>query len=493
LITVTKKDEVHLLIETDPSTAKEIVDFFTFEVPGARFMPAYRNRMWDGKVRLFNMYTRELYLGLLDYLKEFADQLEYKIKIDMEDVGEPISSTYINNLIQELNLQSNGRQIEIRDYQLDAVSQAIRKGRCLLLSPTGSGKSLIIFTLVHYHSKLGRKQLIVVPTTSLVEQMYGDFADYASAIEWDVSKNCHRIYSGKEKSNEAPIVISTWQSIYKFPKSWFDSFDVIYGDEAHLFKAKSLTTLMDKLTHTPYRIGTTGTLDGAKTNKLVLEGVFGPVHKVTTTKKLMDDKQLADLKIVCLLIEYPDEQRKVVSKMTYQEEIDWIISNPKRNNILTNLALSQTGNTLLLYQFVEKHGKILYNLIRDKAKENRKVFFVYGGTDAEQRNQIRGLTEKEKDAIIIASYGTFSTGINIRNLHNVIFASPSKSRIRNLQSIGRGLRQGDQKETCNLFDVGDDLSWKSKRNFTLDHMLERIKLYNEESFKYKVAKVQIND
>lgn len=493
MITVTKKDEVHLLIDTDPSTAKEIVDFFTFEVPGAKFMPAYRNRMWDGKVRLFNMYTRELYLGLLDYLKEFADQLEYKIKIDLEDVGEPISSTYINNLVQELNLQSNGRKIEIRDYQLDAVAQAINRGRTLLLSPTGSGKSLIIFTLVHYHSKLGRKQLIVVPTTSLVEQMYGDFADYASATDWDASVNCHRIYSGKEKTNDAPIVISTWQSIYKFPKSWFDSFDVIYGDEAHLFKAKSLTTLMDKLTHTPYRIGTTGTLDGAKTNKLVLEGVFGPVHKVTTTKKLMDDKQLADLKIVCLLIEYPEDQRKVVSKMTYQEEIDWIISNPKRNNLLSNLALSQTGNTLLLYQFVEKHGKILYNLIRDKAKKDRKVFFVYGGTDAEQRNQIRGLTEKEKDAIIIASYGTFSTGINIRNLHNVIFASPSKSRIRNLQSIGRGLRQGDQKETCNLFDVGDDLSWKSKRNFTLDHMLERIKLYNEESFKYKVAKVQINE
>jgi len=493
LITVTKKDEVHLLIDTDPSTAKEIVDFFTFEVPGAKFMPAYRNRMWDGKVRLFNMYTRELYLGLLDYLKEFADQLEYKIKIDLEDVGEPISPTYINNLVQELNLQSNGRKIEIRDYQLEAVTQAINRGRTLLLSPTGSGKSLIIFTLVHYHSKLGRKQLIVVPTTSLVEQMYGDFADYASATDWDASVNCHRIYSGKEKTNDAPIVISTWQSIYKFPKSWFDSFDVIYGDEAHLFKAKSLTTLMDKLTHTPYRIGTTGTLDGAKTNKLVLEGVFGPVHKVTTTKKLMDDKQLADLKIVCLLIEYPEDQRKVVSKMTYQEEIDWIISNPKRNNLLSNLALSQTGNTLLLYQFVEKHGKILYNLIRDKAKKDRKVFFVYGGTDAEQRNQIRGLTEKEKDAIIIASYGTFSTGINIRNLHNVIFASPSKSRIRNLQSIGRGLRQGDQKETCNLFDVGDDLSWKSKRNFTLDHMLERIKLYNEESFKYKVAKVQINE
>ena len=177
--------------------------------------------------------------------------------------------------------------------------------------------------------------------------------------------------------------------------------------------------------------------------------------------------------------------------MPYQEEMDWLVTNPQRNKIITNLTIAQTGNTLVLYQFVEKHGAVLHKMVSERVNSERMVFFVHGGTDTEQREEIRHLTETQKDAIIIASYGTFSTGINIRNLHNVVFASPSKSRIRNLQSIGRGLRKGNQKEACNLFDVGDDLSWKSKKNFTLNHMLERIKIYNEESFNYKIAKVEV--
>ena len=289
-------------------------------------------------------------------------------------------------------------------------------GRTLLLSPTASGKSLIIYSLVRYHQLKGRKQLIVVPTTSLVEQMYGDFRDYSTANGWKVQDNCHRIYGGKEKTNEYPITISTWQSIYKYPKKWFEQFDVFYGDEAHLFKAKSLTTLMNKCINTPYRIGTTGTLDGTKTHRLVLEGVFGQVHKVTTTKKLMDDKQLANLKIICCTLNYPDEIRKQLKGYNYQEEIDWIVTCPKRNEIIKNLTVAQEGNTLLLFQYVEKHGKVLYEML-EKHSKDRKVFFVFGGTDTETREEIRALTEKENNAIIVASYGTFSTGINIRNLH----------------------------------------------------------------------------
>jgi superfamily II DNA or RNA helicase len=493
MITITKKDEVHLIIDTDPSTAKEIVDFFTFDIPGAKFMPAYRNRMWDGKARLFNMYTRELYIGLLDYLLEFAEQLEYKVKLEMEDIGEDSTIEAVVKFAKHLNLHSQNKPIEAREYQLEAVNHAITKGRSLLLSPTASGKSLMIYMLIRYHQLHGRKQLLIVPTTSLVEQMYGDFGDYASVNTWNVEDNCHRIYGGKEKSNEKDIIISTWQSIYKFPSLWFAQFDVIYGDEAHNFKAKSLTTLMDKCTTAPYRVGTTGTLDGTKTHRLVLEGVFGRVNQVTSTKKLMDDKQLAELKIVCMLLGYTDAQRKLVSKMPYQEEIDWIVTNPLRNKVITNLTAAQKGNTLVLYQYVEKHGAVLYEMISKAVKKGRKVFYVHGGTDTEHREEIRRLTEEENDAIIIASYGTFSTGINIRNLHNVVFASPSKSRIRNLQSIGRGLRKGGQKTVCNLFDLGDDLSWKSKKNFTLNHMMERIKIYNEESFNYKIVKMQIDD
>ena len=311
MITVSKKNEVYLKIDTDPSTEQELSDFFTFEVPGARFMPLYKNRMWDGKVRLFSQYTKELYLGLLPYVKEFANTLEYDLQINIPDLGEKVN---VENFTKLLKLQSGGKDIQIRDYQIDAVRHALRHSRTLLLSPTASGKSLIIYTLIRYHQQQNRKQLIVVPTTSLVEQMYGDFQDYATATDWEVSENCHRIYGGKEKSNEYDITISTWQSIYKFPKQWFQKFDVIYADESHNFKSKSLTTLMNKCTNAPYRYGTTGTLDGTQTHKLVLEGVFGAVHKVTTTKKLMEDKQLADLKIVCCTLNYTkDEERKFIT------------------------------------------------------------------------------------------------------------------------------------------------------------------------------------
>jgi superfamily II DNA or RNA helicase len=324
--------------------------------------------------------------------------------------------------------------------------------------------------------------------------MYGDFADYSHEDStWHVANNCSKIYAGFEKSNQSNIVISTWQSIYKLPKKFFDEFDVIYGDEAHLFKAKSLTSIFNKCTKTKFRIGTTGTLDGTKTHKLILEGLFGKVHRVITTKELMDNKDLAELKITCLLLDYSDETKKAVKGQTYQEEMDWLVKNHKRNVVIRNLSVSQKGNTLVLFQFVEKHGDVLYQMIKEKAGTSRKVFFVYGGTDTAQREQIRSITEKESDAIIVASYGTFSTGINIRNLHNVVFASPSKSRIRNLQSIGRGLRKGNQKERCNLFDIGDDLSWKSKKNYTLNHMVERVKIYNEEGFNYKIVRLPIDD
>ena len=491
MIKVSKKNEVHLKIETEPGISQELNDFFTFEVPGARFMPLYKNRMWDGKARLFNMYRQELYVGLLPYLQDFADTLEYKVELDIENIGDPVSTKYVENFAEKLNLQSGEKDIEIRDYQVEAVKHAINTGRALLLSPTASGKSLIIYNLIRYHQHLNRKQLIIVPTTSLVEQMYGDFQDYATANDWAVSENCHRIYGGKEKSNEYPVTISTWQSIYKFPKSWFDKFDVIYGDEAHLFKAKSLTTILDKCVNAKYRIGTTGTLDGSKTHKLVLEGIFGQVKKVITTKKLMESKQVADLKIIAMVLDYSEVDRKTVKGMSYQEEMDWLVSNHKRNLVIRNLSTTQKGNTLVLFQFVEKHGKVLHDMITKKCPD-RKVFFVFGGTDTETREQIRSITEKEEDAIIIASYGTFSTGINIRNLHNIVFASPSKSRIRNLQSIGRGLRKGDNKVSCNLFDIGDDLQWKSKKNYTLTHMVERIKIYNEENFNYKLVRVPIN-
>jgi superfamily II DNA or RNA helicase len=489
-IIIKKKNEVYLTIHTDPSIAQELADHFSFDAPGAKFHPLFRNKLWDGKIRLFSMFTKELYVGLKSYLEHFAEVNQYIIDYsEYTDTSDSVTIDNLKEFINELNLSLPGGE-SIRDYQLDAVYRSITDGRRLLLSPTGSGKSLIIYCLLRWNEKFKRRQLILVPTTSLVEQMYADFQSYSQNNGWKVSENCSRIYSGHSKENLLPIVISTWQSIYELPKKFFENYQVVYGDEAHTFKAKSLTGIMHKMVNTPYRIGTTGTLDGTKTHKLVLEGLFGSVYKVTSTKQLMDNDQLAELKIFGLVLQYPDDIKKACKDNKYPDEMDFLCGYEPRNKFIRNLALNQKGNSLVLFQYVEKHGAILFDLIKIKAGD-RKVFFVFGGTETADREDIRRITELENDAIIVASYGTFSTGINIRNLHNIIFASPTKSRIRNLQSVGRGLRKGDAKTHCNLYDIGDDLTWKARKNYTLLHMIERIKTYNDEHFDYKLVKVSL--
>ena len=193
-----------------------------------------------------------------------------------------------------------------------------------------------------------------------------------------------------------------------------------------------------------------------------------------------------------MVLKHTEEDAKSIYGEKYHKELEYLAQSKKRNNYIKNLSLALNGNTLCLFQLVEKHGRELYDIINNQA-ENRKVFFVYGGVDAEQREQVREITEKSDNAIIIASYGTFSTGINIRNLHNIIFASPSKSRIRNLQSIGRGLRVGDNKQAATLYDISDDLTYKDKKNFTLTHFQERINIYNEEGFNYEIHSVPLKD
>ena len=487
LLIIEKKNEVYITIECESDVQREISEFFTFYVPGYKFMTAFRNRMWDGKIRLFSQKTKEIYFGLYPYVKAFAEERGYTIVAGKDvEVDNKVNKDTVKHFCNSL-----GQKFEARDYQIDAVYNNLRFNRSLLLSPTASGKSFIIYALIRYYTHLlkDKKCLLIVPTTSLVEQMYTDFESYG----WNVKKNCHRLYSGYSNQTDKKVLISTWQSLYKLPKSYFEQFGCVFGDEAHLFKSKSLTEIMTKLIDCKYRIGLTGTLDGAHTHKLVLEGLFGAVNKVTSTKKLIDKKQLSNLAVRCLILKHSEANAKMVANGKYQDEIDHLVSSKPRNNFIKNLALKIKGNTLILFQLVEKHGKGLYELIENKSGKDREVFFVYGGVDAEQREKVREITEKSNNAIIVASYGTFSTGINIRNLHNIIFASPSKSRIRNLQSIGRGLRLGDNKVNATLYDIADDLQYKSKENFTLKHFQERINIYTEEEFDYEIHNINLKD
>ncbi len=478
IVQIERFDEVYIKVKAEPSIMMEMSEFFTFTVPGAKFMPAYRSKFWDGKIRLLNAMTGLLYAGLTKYVEEFCKTRNYDIEYLSDFSSENFSLKEAKEFVEKIK-----PTMQPRDYQLDAFVHAVRERRALMLSPTASGKSFIIYLLVRYYAK---RTLIIVPTTSLVSQLASDFADYG----FDSDTFVHRVFAGQDKGSTKPITITTWQSVYKLPKEFFANFDVVIGDEAHLFKAKSLTSILTKMSGCRYRFGFTGTLDGTETHRLVLEGLFGAVRKVTTTKELIDQKHLADFKIKAIVLSYPDEIRQMIARANdYQAEMDYLVRLESRNKFIKNLALSLEGNTLVLYQFVEKHGIHLANMLQNN---NRPVYFVSGDISGDDREQIRKVVENDHNAIIVASFGTFSTGVNIKNLHNIIFASPSKSRIRNLQSIGRGLRKSDTKTSATLFDIADDLSWKSKKNYTLLHFMERIKIYNEEKFEYKIYKVQLD-
>ena len=482
---ISKSNEVFLKIKTEPHIEYELRDHFKFEVPGAKFMPQYRGRNWNGEIHLFDIRSKQIYVGLLDKVINFCEQFNYTYKFENNKFyGQPFEVNEGISLEGVKDYMSSICSHTPRDYQVDGVYDALKYNRKLLISPTASGKSLMIYSIVRYYVDKGQKILLVVPTTSLVEQMYKDFEDYG----WDSESYCHKIYSGREKTNEHSVTITTWQSIYKLERSFFEDYNVIIGDEAHLFKSKSLIQIMTKLHHAKYRFGFTGTLDGTQTHKWVLEGLFGPSYKVTRTDELMKQGHLSQLDIQCIVLKHSPQKFDV-----YEDEIQYLISHEQRNRFITNLTLDLKGNTLVLYSRVETHGAILYENINKNKQSDRKVFFIHGGVNAEERELVREITEKEKNAIIVASYGTFSTGINIKNLHNVIFASPSKSRIRNLQSIGRVLRKGDNKSQAVLYDIADDCTYKSKKNYTLNHLIERIKIYNEEKFNYEIIQIEFKE
>ena len=484
-IRVTKFNEVHIKLHCESSIAYELNEYFTFTVPGARFSPAYKNKMWDGKIRLFHLMRQTLYIGLLEKVRQFAQERGYEVVLDnVNHFSEEVFSVVeANQHIKDIEVS-----LQPRDYQLDSFIHAVRKKRAVLVSPTASGKSLIIYLLTTY--LISKKVLIVVPTTGLVHQMASDFVDYGCPPEL-----IHKIFSGQEKNTDSLITITTWQSIYQMPARWFDQFGCVIGDEAHTFKAKCLVSIMENLTKCEYRFGFTGTLDGSQTNKLVLEGLFGPVKVVTTTSQLMEQNTVAQINIKAIVLSYPDQLRQMFAnrkpKPTYKDEMMFLLTKQTRSLFIARLVASLEKNTLLLFNNID-HGKMLQQMIQVEVPD-REVFFVYGGVEGEEREEIRKYVETHNNVVIVASYKTFATGTNIKNLHNVVFGSPSKSRIRVLQSIGRGLRTSSEKTEAVLYDIADDLSWKSFRNHTIKHFAERVQMYNQEKFDYKTYTIQLKE
>lgn len=486
-IAVTPIDSVYCKVVAEPHVMQEIRQLFTHKADNYKFSPQYKARVWNGDICLIK--GNKLFIGLIPYLEQFAQSQQYTLEIDTSLQAKHNISIYeFEQFVKQLNLTK-----QPRDYQIQSAVKALRLRRQTIVSPTSSGKSLIIYMMIAYCLQLSKKALIIVPTIGLVRQMKSDFESYGSKF----NIHCSTDNLDKTDNIDADIVITTWQSLNNgrtaVPASWYRQFDIVFADECHTVnqssKAKTMIQILSSLTNCHWRFGTTGTLSDNQLNNLTLEGLLGPQNSEISTSEMINQGYASNLRIKCIVLSYPEEIRKNSKRLSYTSEIDFIAQYNPRNSFIKNLALSLTGNVLVFFRLVEKHGTRLRDLLTQQ--DTRPVYYIDGSVDGDQREEIRNVLETQNNAVLVASLGTTSTGVSITTLQHMIAASPSKSKIKVLQSIGRLLRLHVDKQHVTLYDVVDDMSYNGYENYTLKHFRERLKIYNNEHFPYKIYTVEI--
>lgn len=505
MITIQRKNHSFLKIKSEPSVIAELSDALTYQEPGYEHSKLYKKGIWDGRKRLYDGRSNTVGTGSIDLVEEFAKARGYRIE-ELYDpqYGTPrldsgITPEEVYEFVQSLNIQlpENGT---VRDYQYLAIFKCLKNYQHLLLSPTASGKSLIIYCCLRWildELPKGMHVHIIVPTVALVKQMYSDFEDYG----WDAEANCHMVKAGQTFNTKKPVIITTWQSLVKRPNN-MDVYGV-FGDEGHNYKADSFKKIMGSMVEAKWRIGTTGTLNGVKVHKLIIQSYFGSVVNVAKTHQLIEQGHLAQLDPIEInVLKYSPSACHDLASLKrgknmnpakrYQTEQEYIITHAGRNQAIINRALELDGNTLILFERIEKHGKVLYEMLEKQASRKRPIYYIDGGVDGDIRDDIRVAMKTQKNAIVIASYGTTSTGINIPTLDNLVLASGSKSNIRVLQSIGRILRKSPDGRNAKVIDFADDLTYRHKMNYALSHAVERMKIYSEQKFPYILKEIKID-
>ncbi|AFQ22662.1 DNA helicase [Stenotrophomonas phage IME13] len=473
----------------------EMREYFSFKADGYQFSPRFKCGGWSGDIFLLG-YDHLLPYGLVTQAIKFAEQNDYKIVVDpliME--RQNISRSEFDAWVNSKDIYSGNNKITPHWYQADAVYEGICAKRKLLNLPTSAGKSLIQALLsLWYLENYKGKVLVIVPTTSLVNQMIDDFVDYRLFPR----EAMLGIKSGTVKDSNALIYVSTWQSAIKQKKEWFDQFGCVMNDECHLSTGTSIKKIIESVDHIPFKYGLSGSLRDGKANILQYVGMFGDIFRPVTTKQLMEEGQVCDLQVKAIQLGYSSEDRTSARKFSYDEEIKFITNHTKRNKVVCSMAkkiADKNENAFVMFR-LKAHGMALYNTLR-KIHDPGKVHFISGDTDTEIRDQMKIIAEGGTGHVFVASYGVFSTGVSIKNLHHIIFAHPVKSKVTVLQTIGRVLRKHSSKSIATVWDIIDDIGIinvhgkYTKKNYALTHAIERIERYVSEKFNYTLHKISL--
>lgn len=489
MIKIEKLNEVFAKLEfDDPGMEMTIDDEFAYYKPNFYFSSAYKAKLWDGKLHAYNKKNQTIYLNHIDHLikicKKYNEKyefnnFEYPLKIN------PIPEQEISNFLEnDINIP-----YDPFEHQKNLLLGALMSKRMIALSPTASGKSYALYLYIKYLIDVyGIKQkiLLLVPQISLVYQMENDFKNYET--KENKKLDIHLILGGKEKNSNSQIYISTWQSIYKLEQNYFEQFKVLIVDEVHRATAQSLVKIAEKCINADYRLGVTGTLENSVVHSFVLEGIIGKIFKITNTFELIQKKILSELMIYNIILKYSKKDSHLFN--SYSDEYNWIMDNVKRNLYIVKILTKNFDKNILILFTRIKHGKFLEEKIREEINGKKEIFYIDGETSVDQREEIRKKMENGKNHILIASTGCYSTGINIKNLHYIALTSGGKSKIKILQSIGRGLRVHKKKTMLKVIDFIDDMKiGKGKKNYMLKHFDKRLKIYKDEKFEFKNKKI----
>lgn len=461
MVQIVKYDNLHIKIETENyDYLKSVREYFSDFVEGYQFMPAFTNSGWDGKVSMFNTPKRTLPYGLLIDLLRYHKQYHQDFPIHIDPKVIEMFKGGKLKVKENLSLKPH-------DYQLDCVEASLHYKRGLIRSATASGKSLIIAYILKtlFENKKTKKALIIVPTISLVEQFYDDLLGYGYFTKKDIG----RVYE-KFKQFENRIVIATWQTLSKY-HPLLAEFTAVICDETHGAKAYEIKKILQKCTTADYRLGFTGTLPELPVDLWNVKSFLGPIIREYGAGELGDQGYISKCNIVTINLQYAKE----AWKGKYDEVKTEVFQNKFRLSVIKHIVKSVNKNILLLVGKVEDEGQLLKNYLDDCGKT---VVFLWGKTKVEDREYWRKECEKRNDVVIIATYGIFQLGINIPSLKYIILASPFKSKIRVLQSVGRSLRKhSDKMHGAYVFDIFDNYV-----KYIHQHGLRRAKYYQLEQF-----------
>lgn len=464
-----------IVVRSDrPDWLRMIQTIFKVVVPEHKYIVRHNPSMkgWDGTIQLFRPSKKHAGLvgprGLVHAIINLANVYNWNLNIDQDLLPRNINEQEVDDFFMDMDLP-----FEFRDYQIKSIYDALRLTRCVLVSPTGSGKSFIMYGLNSWLKARENIQrtLIIVPNNTLVTQLKSDFEFYGSS---------EVITTSLGLGDVGDTHITTWQTLFhkkKDLKKFLMQFDAVFGDEAHTTQAKVLKNIFSDMTHISWRIGTTGTLQDEILKSMTVIGIFGPIIQHTSTSQMIDRGLMPDLKIYLVPFYYPTQSMI----RDWRDEVDLLINNHKRNTIIINLIkIAQQGTSLILFQHIA-HGQQLLALARQNYPDYN-IYYIDGSIDSIERERIRNELNNDDlgKSILIASVGTVAVGVNIPSLTNLIFASPTKSRIRVLQSLGRIMRKTDTKHRVNVYDVVD--MFRTRKNYAARHAQQRVEIYQSENF-----------